>query len=121
MADSAPTILADSPPLPSSYRALLEVPTLGRILLATAIARIAQAMVGVALVLFTLQEYGSPQLAGLVTFAALFPGLVVSPICGALLDRHGRTRLILLDYVVELVALSLLVVQIGRASCRARG
>jgi hypothetical protein len=65
-------------------------------------------MVGVALVLFTLQEYGSPQLAGLVTFAALFPGLVVSPICGALLDRHGRTRLILLDYVVELVALSLI-------------
>ena len=60
MADSAPTIVADSPPLPSSYRALLEVPTLGRILLATAIARIAQAMVGVALVLFTLQEYGSP-------------------------------------------------------------
>ena len=65
-------------------------------------------MVGVALVLFTLQEYGSPQLAGLVTFAAMFPGLVVSPICGALLDRHGRTRLILLDYVVELVALSLI-------------
>ena len=108
MADRAPTIVADSPPLPSSYRALLEVPTLGRILLATAIARIAQAMVGVALILFTLQEYGSPQLAGLVTFAALFPGLVVSPICGALLDRHGRTPLILLDYVVELVALSLI-------------
>ena len=36
-----------------------------------------------------------------MTFAALFPGLVVSPIGGALLDRHGRTRLILLDYVVR--------------------
>jgi MFS family permease len=39
-------------------------------------------------------------LAGLVTFAAVFPGLVVSPIAGALLDRHGRIRLIALDYVV---------------------
>ncbi len=99
---------ADPDRLPTSYRALLEVPTLGRILVATQIARIAQAMVGVALVLFTLQEFGSPQLAGIVTFFALFPGLVVSPIIGALLDRHGRTRLILLDYVVELCALSLI-------------
>jgi predicted MFS family arabinose efflux permease len=91
-----------------SYRALLGVPTLGRILLATLIARIAQSMVGVAIVLFTLETYGSPQLAGLVTFAALFPGLLVSPIAGALLDRHGRIRLVVLDYAVELVALGLI-------------
>jgi MFS family permease len=32
----------------------------------------------------------------------------VSPIAGALLDRHGRTRLILVDYVVALVSLILL-------------
>ncbi len=94
-------------PVPS-YRALLDVPTLGRILLATQLARIAQSMVGVALVLFTLQQYASSELAGLVTFAALFPGIAVAPIAGALLDRHGRTRLILLDYTVELVALSLI-------------
>lgn len=108
MSDAERPATADPTELPSSYRALLEVPTLGRILLATAIARIAQAMVGVTLVLFTLQEFDSPELAGLVTFAALFPGLVVAPICGALLDRHGRTRLILLDYVVELVAMALI-------------
>ena len=99
---------AEPAELPTSYRALLEVPTLGRILVATQIARIAQSMVGVALVLFTLQEFDSPQLAGLVTFFALFPGLLASPIIGALLDRHGRTRLIMLDYAVELVALSLI-------------
>ncbi len=91
-----------------SYRALLRVPTLGRILLATLIARTAQSMVGVALVLFTLETYGSSQLAGLVTFAALFPGLLVSPIAGALLDRHGRIRLVMLDYAVELLALGLI-------------
>lgn len=36
------------------------------------LARIAQAMVGVAIVLFTLSEYDSPVLAGIVTFASLF-------------------------------------------------
>ncbi len=88
-----------------SYRALLRVPTLRRVLLSMQIARTAQSMVGVALVLFTLAEYGSPALAGLVTFASIFPGLVGSPIAGALLDRHGRVRLVVLDYVVALGAL----------------
>jgi MFS family permease len=71
------------------------------------IARVAQSMVGVALVLFTLLEYRSPILAGAVTFLSIVPGLVVSPIAGALLDRHGRVRLIILDYLVTLVALVL--------------
>ncbi len=88
-----------------SYRALLRVPTLGRVLVSMQIARVAQSMVGVALVLFTLDRYGSPAFAGLVTFASVFPGLLISPIAGALLDRHGRIRLVLLDYVVALVAM----------------
>jgi len=91
-----------------SYRALLRVPRLGRTLVAMQIARVAQSMVGVALVLFTLLEYGSPILAGAVTFVSIVPGLVVSPIAGALLDRHGRVRLITLDYIVTLGTLVLL-------------
>ncbi len=69
------------------------------------LARTAQSMVAVALVLFTLDRFGSPAFAGLVTFASIFPGLLISPIAGALLDRHGRIRLVVLDYVVALVAL----------------
>lgn len=95
-----------SPP-DRSYRALLRVPTLGRVLLSMQIARIAQSMVGVALVLFTLDRYGSPAFTGFVTFASVFPGLLISPIAGALLDRHGRIRLVLLDYVVALVAMGI--------------
>jgi MFS family permease len=72
------------------------------------ISRVAQSMVGVALVLFVLTEYDSPELAGIVTFASIFPGLVVAPIAGALLDRHGRKRLIILDYFVALSALCLI-------------
>src|SRR3989337_190763 len=90
-----------------SYRALLRVPTLARVLVSMQIARVAQSMVSIALVLFTLDRYGSPAFAGLVTFASVFPGLLISPIAGALLDRHGRIRLVLLDYVVALVAMGI--------------
>ncbi len=92
----------------TSYRALLAIPRLGRVIVSMQLARIAQSMVGVALVLFVLQEYRSPALAGLVTFAGIVPGLLVAPIAGALLDRHGRTRLIILDYVVALASLVLI-------------
>lgn len=90
-----------------SYRALLAVPSLGRVLLAMQIARIAQSMVSIVMILFALQRYNSPQLAGAVAFASIAPGMVVSPIAGALLDRHGRVRLIILDYIVAAASLLL--------------
>jgi MFS family permease len=95
-------------PLDRSYRALFRVPGLGRVVTSMTLARIAQSMVGVAIVLFVLAEYHSPALAGIVTFASIFPGLVIAPIAGALLDRHGRVRLMILDYVVALVSLALI-------------
>jgi MFS family permease len=91
-----------------SYRALLDVPRLGRVLTSMMLARIAQAMVSVALVLFTLEQYKSPALTGVVTAASVLPGLLVAPIAGALLDRHGRTRLVALDYSVALLSLALI-------------
>jgi MFS family permease len=89
-----------------SYRALLGVPSLGRVLLAMQIARIAQSMISIVMILFALQRYNDPSLAGLVAFASIFPGMLISPIAGALLDRHGRVRLIILDYVVVTVTLA---------------
>jgi MFS family permease len=95
-------------PVDRSYRALLRVPGLGRVVTSMTLARIAQSMVGVAIVLFVLAEYHSPSLAGFVTFASIFPGLLIAPVAGALLDRHGRVRLMVLDYVVALVGLALI-------------
>ena len=92
----------------SSYRAVFAVPQLGRVVASMQLARIAQSMFGVAIVLFALAEYDSPALAGIVTFASIFPGLLIAPIAGALLDRHGRVRLMALDYVVALVSLTLI-------------
>ena len=84
-------------PLDRSYRALLGVPRLGRVVASMGLARLGQSMVGVALVLFALGVYDSPALAGVVTFASVVPGLLIAPIAGALLDRHGRVREILSD------------------------
>jgi MFS family permease len=101
-------VTGSSPAADRSYRALLAVPWLPRIIVSMQIARIAQSMVSIALVLFTLAEYDSPPLTGIVTLASILPGLLVSPIAGALLDRHGRMRLVRLDYLVALVALALI-------------
>ena len=94
--------------LDRSYRALLAVPSVSRLLLGMQIARIGQSMLTVTIVLFTLVSYHSAMLAGMATFFGIFPGLLVSPIAGALLDRHGRTRLVVLDYLVALGSLTLI-------------
>src|SRR5437870_925560 len=91
-----------------SYRALFAVPSVARLLLGMQIARIGNSMVSIAIVLYTLATYRSATLAGIATFFSFFPGMVVSPIAGALLDRHGRTRLVILDYVVGLICLILM-------------
>ena len=91
-----------------SYRALLKLPSVGRLLFGMQIARIGQSMMSIGIVLFALTAYHSPRIAGFATFFNIFPGLVVSPLAGALLDRHGRIRLVVLDYVVALAALVLM-------------
>ncbi|HEY3524469.1 MAG TPA: MFS transporter [Candidatus Limnocylindrales bacterium] len=108
MTSPLPDASAPAEPVRPSYRALLAVPSIGRVLLGMTIARIGGGMLSVALVLFTLDRFGSPELAGIVTFVSIFPGLVVSPIAGALLDRHGRSRLVVLDYVVGAISLAVI-------------
>ena len=74
---------------PISYGALLRFGHLRGLLLAALLARLAERMLGLVLVLYVLQRFHSPVLAGWVGFATLAPGLAVSPLTGALLDRAG--------------------------------
>ena len=92
-----------------SYASLLGVAGIPRVLAGALLGRIAAQMLSVALVLFALDRYHSASTAGLVVFAAIFPGLALSPIAGALLDRRGRAGLIVLDFVVAAGALGLIV------------
>ena len=91
-----------------SYRALLGVPGFPRVVVSSLLTRTAGQMGAIALVLFVLGRYHSPVLAGWVIFLSIFPGTLVSPIAGALLDRHGRKRLIIFDYLIAAVALVLI-------------
>ncbi len=72
------------------------------------LGRISGQMLSVALVLFILSRYHSPQLAGAAVFLVTFPGLLLSPIAGAVLDRYRRARLMALDYAVAALMLLLL-------------
>ena len=83
-----------------SYGALLRIPGFGRLALGTVLGRLAAQMWEIALVLFVLQRYRSPSVAGLAVFLGILPGLAFSPIAGSLLDRQGRVRLMIFDYSV---------------------
>ncbi|HEX6060866.1 MAG TPA: MFS transporter, partial [Candidatus Limnocylindria bacterium] len=89
----------------TSYRALLHVPGFPRLAVATLLVRAGASMWQLALVLFVLQRYGSASLAGISVFLAIAPGVIVSPLAGALLDRYGRVRLMVSDYAASAIAL----------------
>lgn len=90
-----------------SYRRLFSLSGFPQLAAATVLARTGSQLWQVALVLFVLQRFHSPALAGFATFLAIAPGLVVSPIAGALLDRHGCLRLIRVDLAIASIALVL--------------
>jgi len=94
----------------TSYRALLHVAGFPRLAIATLLVRAGASMWQLALVLFVLQRYGSASLAGISVFLAIAPGVIVSPLAGALLDRYGRVRLMVSDYTASAIALTGIVV-----------
>jgi MFS family permease len=86
--------------VPASYGALFAVRGFGRVVTATGLARLGGQMWEIVLVLFVLARYRSPALAGLTVLMSILPGLILSPVAGALLDRQGRVRLMVVDYSV---------------------
>ncbi len=98
------------PTATTTYGDLLRVAGFPRAVGATLLQRLGGSMLQVAIVLFVLEKFHSPVLAGITLFLQTAPGLAVSPIAGALLDRHGRVRLMLLDYTVAALALGAIVV-----------
>jgi MFS family permease len=93
---------------PAGYRALLRVPGFARLYAGLLLGRIAGTMWLLILVLYVLGRYHSPQLAGITAFLAILPGLLMAPVAGALLDRHGRARLVVADYLIAALAAGLM-------------
>jgi len=101
---------SDAAPAERSYAALLRVPGFARVALGTLLARLGAQMWEIVLVLFVLQRYRSPSLAGLTVLLAILPGLALSPVAGALLDRQGRVRLMVIDYALTAALMTTIVV-----------
>src|SRR6185436_3521674 len=75
----------------------LRLPRVPELLVATCLSRLAGRMFTLAIVLYALDRFQSPALAGWIAFAAMAPGLAISPLAGALLDRMGAPAAIALD------------------------
>jgi MFS family permease len=82
-----PAVAGPTPLL--SYRALLRLDAVANLLLAASLARLAERMFGLSVVLYAPERFHAPQLAGWAACAAMAPGLLVGPLAGALLDRIG--------------------------------
>jgi predicted MFS family arabinose efflux permease len=85
----------------TSYRDLLGIPDLPVLLVGITLLRLGESMLFLTLVLYTLARFSSPELAGLVAFAAVAPGLIISPLAGAVLDRVGPGIAVTIDMAVS--------------------
>ena len=92
-----------------SYRQLLGVPDMRALLLATLLSRLAGRMFALAIVLYALTRMGSPVLAGWLAFAAMAPGLAISPVAGALIDRVGSVWAITVDMAASAACVAALI------------
>ncbi len=91
-----------------SYRQLIRLPNVLALLSATGLSRLADRMFSVAIVFYALAAFGSPAIAGWTACATVAPGLLISPLAGALLDRAGAIRGIVADVAFSAVLALLL-------------
>ena len=97
-------------PALSTYRALFEVGSMRALTAATTLARLGGTMWSLALVLYALEHFHSPGVAGAATFFSRVPGLLATPLAGALLDRHSRVHLIAIDLGVAITTVVAIIV-----------
>jgi MFS family permease len=93
-----------------AYRDLLVIADLPALLAAAALSRFAGRMFSLAIVLYALDRFASPGLAGWVSFAAMAPGLLVSPVAGVMLDRFGAAWGIAVDLATSAALVAAIVV-----------
>ncbi|SDG02276.1 Predicted arabinose efflux permease, MFS family [Sinosporangium album] len=98
-----------------SYRRVLRLPNMAQLIVAAFFSRLAAEMMTLVFVLYTIQQFDSASLAGVVAFLAFAPGFVVSPIAGAFLDRFGSVSALVVDLVLSaaVVALTALAQPLG--------
>jgi len=95
---------------PISYRDLLGIADVPELLAAACLSRLASNMSSLAIILYALERFSSPTLVGWLSFALVGPGLVASPLAGALLDRIGPVFAVTVDMAVSSALIVVLIV-----------
>ncbi len=98
--------VTDIPPS-HSYRVVLALPGVGRLVVSTALGRTANQMTSLVLILLSLRLYHSAVLAGAAVFIQLV-AVPVGPIAGAMVDRLGSSIMIAIDFLIVAVVTSCL-------------
>lgn len=80
-----------------TYRKVLTSRNVPQLLLAACLSRLAHGMLLFVVVLYTIAEFGSAEVAGLGSAFLTLPGFLVSPLAGAVLDRFGALRAVAVD------------------------
>ncbi|MCP2251777.1 putative arabinose efflux permease, MFS family [Prauserella aidingensis] len=96
----------------ADYRAVLRTPRSRRPLVASVLARLPIAMIGISALLYVQHETGSFAAAGLVSAAALVGVAAGSVVQGRIIDRFGPTRPLLVVTGLFVAALTSLIVVI---------
>ncbi|UED86562.1 MFS transporter [Streptomyces profundus] len=80
-----------------------------QLLLSASLSRLAHGMLIFVVVLYAIDEFDSAVVAGLSGFFLTFPGFLVSPVAGAVLDRFGALRAVAFDMVASAFFMSAIV------------
>jgi predicted MFS family arabinose efflux permease len=95
---------------PLSYWRVLTSRNVPQLLVAASFARLAESTLLFAIVLYVIAEFGSASVAGLSAFFLTLPGFLVSPVAGAVLDRLGVVRAVVLDTLASAVCIGMITV-----------
>ncbi len=93
----------------NAYAGLLASPDVRRLILASTIARLPAAMLPLAILLLVVETSGSIAAGGLIAGAFGLGRAAVSPAVGALIDRAGQPRVLIVGSLVQAVFVVLLV------------
>src|SRR5919201_3278060 len=97
-----------------AFRDLARQPHYVRFFSAATVARIADEMFSVGVVLLALERTGSATLAGAIVAAITIPSFFSAPLLGAWLDLHGRRRaLMVLDQALASAVIVFIAVATG--------
>ena len=92
------------PPDRTSYRQLLRTPGLSALIGSVSLGRFGGGLLELTLILYTLQQWGSAELVGIVVLASWMPGILMSPIAGLLMDTRRRAPFVALDLCIAATA-----------------